>query len=148
MKNKSTEKNNSDPAGILFHARAIDRTGWRYGRLVCIEPTEERKSGSIIWRCRCDCGNEKLISARILENGTVKSCGCLRKEKMASRATDHRGKRYGKLVAIEPIRDRQGGGVLWRCQCDCGKECFVRASYLKSGAKTSCGTCLPWLKQR
>lgn len=38
-----------------------DLTGMRFGRLVCIEPTEERGAGGgIIWRCRCDCGNECL----------------------------------------------------------------------------------------
>ena len=40
-----------------------DLTGQRFGRLVCLEPTEGRSksSGSVIWHCRCDCGNECLV---------------------------------------------------------------------------------------
>ena len=125
-----------------INTRAIDRRGVRYGRLTAIEPTDKRQSGSVVWRCRCDCGNEVFVSAKILANGKAKSCGCLRKEVLAARATDHRGKRYGKLVALEPVSARQGGGVMWRCRCDCGNEIIVRGNALATGARWCCGSCL------
>jgi hypothetical protein len=51
----------------------------RFGRLVALYPTEERRNGTIIWRLRCDCGQE--IESRIGSLGTrTKSCGCLRRE--------------------------------------------------------------------
>ncbi|MDY4970488.1 MAG: hypothetical protein SO101_09540, partial [Lachnospiraceae bacterium] len=42
-----------------------DLTGQRFGRLVCLESTEDRSrnGGSVIWRCRCDCGNECLAAS-------------------------------------------------------------------------------------
>lgn len=31
------------------------------------------------WHCRCECGNTKIVSTAKLNNGHVKSCGCLAK---------------------------------------------------------------------
>lgn len=67
---------------------------------------------------------------------------------MRARATDHTGMRYGKLVAIEPLENRQGGGVVRRCRCDCGNEVFVRGNFLVTGDRKSCGKCLPREKSR
>lgn len=39
-----------------------DISGMRFGKLTAIRPTEERSSrGSIIWICRCDCGEEARV---------------------------------------------------------------------------------------
>ena len=54
-----------------------DLTGHRFGSLIAIEPTEKRVSGSVVWRCTCDCGKEKFAPASELNVGNVKSCGCL-----------------------------------------------------------------------
>ena len=62
-------------------AKIIDLTGKRFGRLIVIEISEERRSnGSCKWLCKCDCGNEKVIVGDYLKRGDVKSCGCLRTE--------------------------------------------------------------------
>lgn len=56
---------------------------------------------------------------------------------MGRKGTDFTGKRFGKLVVIEPI---EGLGVRgrWRCKCDCGNETIVFGSNL--GKSTiSCG---------
>ena len=126
----------------LSGTRAIDRTGQRCGRLLVLEPTDRRQGGSVVWRCRCDCGRETLVSAKLLASGKIASCNCLRREKAAQHATDHAGKRYGKLLALEPLDKRQGGGVVWRCRCDCGNEVLVRGSYLVTGEKWCCADCL------
>lgn len=64
--------------------KLIDRVGQRYGRLVVIERAENyiSKKGAVIvvWKCKCDCGNEVLVHSTALISGTTKSCGCLRKE--------------------------------------------------------------------
>ena len=33
-----------------------------------------------MWRCRCDCGNEKIVVGDNLSSGKSNSCGCLKKE--------------------------------------------------------------------
>lgn len=55
----------------------VDLTGQRFGILTAIEPTEGRDFASIIWKCKCDCGNYKLASVAQLRSGNYKSCGCL-----------------------------------------------------------------------
>lgn len=70
--------------------RKNDMTGYRFGRLSVIGQTT--KNGRAVWVCRCDCGNEKLASAYDLLAGSVKSCGCLRKEMMAEKMRKHGGR--------------------------------------------------------
>ena len=50
-----------------------------------------------------------------------------------------KGKRYGRLIAIEMTDKRQNGSVVWKCQCDCGNICEVVASSLRAGRTKSCG---------
>ena len=55
--------------------------GQKFGRLTALFPTEKRdKNKNIIWRFRCDCGNEIEIPARLAVKRTTHSCGCLRRE--------------------------------------------------------------------
>ena len=58
-----------------------DITDQKFGRLKALYPLEKRdRKGSVIWHCRCDCGNEVDISVNCLVHGNYKSCGCLKKE--------------------------------------------------------------------
>jgi len=62
----------------------IDITGQRFGRLVVIEKTKipegNKKDKRIYWLCKCDCGNERVVSGGNLHSGNTKSCGCKRKK--------------------------------------------------------------------
>ena len=115
-----------------------DLTGLRIGKLTVLEPTEERIRSAVVWRCRCDCGNEILIESRRLKPGVVYSCGC--EKAPADDRKDLTGLRFGKLT----VEGRSGnkakdGNPLWRCRCDCGREVDVRQSNLQSGWTKSCG---------
>lgn len=55
-----------------------DLKGQRFGKLTVIELTEERRQGSAVWLCKCDCGNLKKISSKCLLSGDTQSCGCLK----------------------------------------------------------------------
>jgi len=56
-------------------------TGRKIGRLTALQPLKQRDpKGSVIWRCRCDCGKEVDISYNRLMYTAVKSCGCQKKE--------------------------------------------------------------------
>ena len=55
--------------------RYIDRTGQRYGMLTVIEYVGSNRSGAL-WRCKCDCGGERIVSGHSLRD--VKNCGCQR----------------------------------------------------------------------
>lgn len=51
--------------------------GQRFEKLLVIEKTSIRETGYVVWKCKCDCGNEKLVKSSNLTFGVVKSCGCL-----------------------------------------------------------------------
>ena len=58
-----------------------DVTGRKFGRLTALYPAKRYdKSGSVIWRCKCDCGNEVDVSYNSLMYTSVVSCGCQKKE--------------------------------------------------------------------
>lgn len=50
----------------------------KFNRLTVIRRAE-RDSRKIYWECKCDCGNIKVVAGSNLKNGSVKSCGCVRK---------------------------------------------------------------------
>ena len=112
--------------------------GYRVGKLTVTEKTPMRKRGHVIWRCRCDCGNEILLDTRCVQRGAVRDCGCSTKVKPGQK--DLTGRRFGKLVCLEPTEERgPSGGVVWRCHCDCGNDCLAVSTQLTSGYKKSCG---------
>lgn len=59
-------------------AKFIDLTGQKFNKLTVLCKSNKRdNSGSIYWKCKCDCGNETLVITKHLKNGHTKSCGCL-----------------------------------------------------------------------
>lgn len=58
----------------------IDRTGMRFGKLVCKEYLENNN-----WLCQCDCGNMHIVDGNHLPVNSkkrgIKSCGCGQKSK-------------------------------------------------------------------
>lgn len=75
--------------------KSKDLVGQRFGRLVAIEPIGRDKQGYVIWRCKCDCGNEKNATLKCLGRGTS-SCGCLSREVHDRMRTKH-GKCHTRL---------------------------------------------------
>ena len=70
--------------GCLKNEKARERKmlrleGKRFGKLVVIEFVGFKNHLSV-WKCKCDCGNEKNVIGAYLTNGETKSCGCLQKE--------------------------------------------------------------------
>ena len=117
-----------------------DLTGQRFGRLVALKPAEKRKSGYVMWECKCDCGNTIITIGSNLRNGSKLSCGCLQKERAATRATiDITGQRFGELVALGPTEERRWNQVVWECRCDCGKTTYATSTDLVNGSTKSCG---------
>ena len=135
--------------------------GARFGHLTVLEQTEERKNGYVVWRCRCDCGNEYGAASRELKSGRAVSCkdpSCkYYTEAMKKRYSreDFTGRRFGKLLVLglaaeditsasgKPVQSRikrdANGRVLWNCKCDCGNTVEATSSELKSGNRKSCG---------
>ena len=66
-----------------------DLTGEKFGRLTVVKRVKNSKSGNIMWECKCECGNTKIVAGGHLKNGSIKSCGCLNVELVKERSTKH-----------------------------------------------------------
>lgn len=63
------------------HYASADISEKKFNRLTALYPTKNRdRHGSVIWHCRCDCGNEVDVSYNSLVYCNIKSCGCQKKE--------------------------------------------------------------------
>lgn len=56
-----------------------------------------------------------------------------------AKAVDMTGIRYGRLVAIEEVKERAHGHKQWKFKCDCGKVTIKRGIEVRNGVTTSCG---------
>ena len=95
---------------------ARDISGQRFGRLVALRPTDRRDpTGSILWECRCDCGNTCTSTVGNLQKGRVQSCGCYYRE-TRSLGEKHRKDKIentniSELVASKRIRSNNSSGT-------------------------------------
>lgn len=125
---------------IILGRKPIDISNQRFGRLIALYPTDKRSGNSIVWHCKCDCGNECDISSQSLRSGLTQSCGCLNKERASeTHKKDISNQRFGRLTALYPTDKKSGSSIVWHCRCDCGAECDIILSSLMSGNTSSCG---------
>ena len=59
-----------------------DLTGKKLGRLIVIRREYPNKNGHPRWLCKCDCGKDKIAGGKSLKQGSTRSCGCLRKDRL------------------------------------------------------------------
>lgn len=121
-----------------------DLTNKKFGRLTVLYETPERKNGSVVWHCKCECGNECDVSSTLLTSGKTKSCGCLKQEKdklPKGNVIDLTGQKFNHLTVIERNGSNKFGEAQWLCKCDCGNPNLISvlSSNLRSGHTQSCG---------
>ena len=110
----------SEHAKKICGKNAKNIQGKKFGKLTVIEPTNERQGSYVVWKCKCECGNEICVGYGNLVSGNTKSCGCNQKKDLS-------GKRFGMLTCIEPTQQRKNRSILWKCKCDCGNEILMQA---------------------
>lgn len=75
----------------------------------------------------------------------IPDCGCRFIERCTQNGMkyydDLSNQRFGKLIAMYPVRTSHHKWLLWHCKCDCGNECEVASAKLKDAHTTSCGKC-------
>lgn len=52
---------------------------------------------------------------------------------------DLRGQKFGRWTVLEEAGRTEHGGVLWKCQCECGTVRDVSSNSLRMGRSVSCG---------
>jgi hypothetical protein len=113
----------------------------RFGRWIVVSRAPSNKSRKTFWNCKCDCGNEKIVSTSALKSGKSKSCGCLARNLAMDKVEDLTGQKFGRwtVIEIQRIKKNNESRVFWLCKCDCGNTKVVAARTLKSGDSQSCG---------
>lgn len=92
--------------------------GQRFGKLIAINPTSERKGTNIVWKCQCDCGNIIYATAINLRRGDTQSCGCV-KDSAFQANREKAGFIEGTCVALikskkqNPLNTSGHKGVSW-----------------------------------
>lgn len=123
----------------------IDLSGKEYENFVVIKQGNGRytKGGQYkaTWICKCVCGKEFEVDGEKIRRGTVYSCGCMRYKNRDRFYEDLSGKRFGKLIVIRRLREKEikTNQYNWLCLCDCGNYIHASANKLKSGHTKSCG---------
>lgn len=83
--------------------KLIDLSGRRFGKWQVIKRADtyisKRGKTSVRWLCRCDCGNERVVTGDHLRAGQSLSCGCMRIE-LANAANKKHGKTGTRLYII------------------------------------------------
>lgn len=114
-----------------------DITGEKFGKLIVLKRDgyTNGKKKSILWLCKCDCGNEvRRTAAHLKQNNTSSTCGKCNLIK----DSDYIGKTFGYWVVVKPEKGNSRKKA-YLCQCKCGKYKIVNADTLKLGTSKSCG---------
>ena len=99
--------------------------GQRFGKLVVLQRAG-KGSGSVLWQCKCDCGQLTTVPGSALAKGKTKSCGCFRAENNRRIRTTH-GMTMSPLYKVwrgminrchnpnQPHYERYGGRGIYVC---------------------------------
>ena len=143
VSSNSLRRGKSTGCGCTRVGSQKDIKGKKFDFLTALKPTSQRSnSGSVIWECKCDCGNICFRSVTNLNRKEEKhSCGCYNNSILnQAQIKDLSNQKFGLLTAIKPTEMRSPrGGVLWECQCECGNTTFVETSNLTNRNIQSCG---------
>ena len=83
-----------------------DLTGQKFGRLTVIELAGQTKWRISQWRCKCDCGGERITTRSSLVQGLTVSCGCYQAERTIEASTKHGLHNHPLYWVWRQIKDR------------------------------------------
>jgi len=73
--------------------RVVVNEKHRFGRLTVIREASPGKNYARYFLCSCDCGNKSNIYLGHLRGGKIKSCGCLKRERLVEQ--HNKNKKHG-----------------------------------------------------
>lgn len=106
IRKQGKHRKHRDPNTYFFR----DLKGQKFGHLTVIEQAGRNKHRSILWRCICDCGNEKIYPSRKLISGRATNCGCKTTEIKSMKASKH-----GITAGVKPRTFTIWNGMKARC---------------------------------
>lgn len=106
IRKQGKHRKHRDPNTYFFR----DLIGQKFGHLTVIEQAGRNKHRSILWRCICDCGNEKIYPSGKLISGRATNCGCKTTEIKSMKASKH-----GITAGVKPRTFTIWNGMKARC---------------------------------
>ena len=70
-------------------SKKLELAGQPVGRLLVLYECGRSKGGQVLWKCRCECGNECVVRSDQLKTQRTQSCGCLSRDRTRERKTTH-----------------------------------------------------------
>lgn len=80
-------------------AQYNDISGRTFGRLTVMEKMPGVFPQGVKWKCLCECGTEVAVYGKSLTSGHIKSCGCLRDDKISTVNKSH-GESHTRLYNV------------------------------------------------
>jgi len=74
--------------------KQLNIKGKTFNYLKVIEKINNVSLGGVSWKCKCICGNFRIVKATHLKNNITRSCGC-----MSYKINIHSNKKYGEKEA-------------------------------------------------
>lgn len=84
---------------------------------------------------------DKKKAVRMCPECSAKYIAELNKIRGEQHIDDLSGKKFGKLTALYPLKERKRRSIVWHCKCDCGGTKNVIQVDLKRGHTTHCDNC-------
>lgn len=97
--------------GVGEKRRKIDLAGRQFARWT-VEAFDGIENRRTMWRCRCACGEVRIIRSDHLRSGLTKSCGCWKVEDLAVRVSH--GRQYSPTRRHHPL-EAIYSGMIQRC---------------------------------
>ena len=121
----------------------INLLNQQIGDLLVIKETNKRKNKSVVWECKCKCGNiEEFSTKELRSDGIIQCHNCGTNRLPQTKLIENIiGKKFNHLTVLEKTEKRSGGKIVYKCICDCEKqsEVFVTKTDLENNHTISCG---------
>lgn len=93
------KKGKTKSCGCLNKSRELDIVGKKFNMLTVLERVGKTDDNQYLFRCLCDCGEEKVAKGKEVKRGKTMSCGNHNAEKVSEANTTH-GKSKERIYGI------------------------------------------------
>lgn len=108
--------------------------GKKYNDWTVLEFDHKNKWNTNYYKCKCSCGNIKVVAIRTVKHG-LGHC----QSKVHNERYNIIGQKYGKLTVLKEVEATKFCQRQFLCKCECGKEKIIIGPNLIYGDSTSCG---------
>ena len=88
FKDSRNKKISKTKKGVPNKKIRLSLEGKKFGRLSVIKYSRIKNSDTM-WECKCDCGKTKEIAGTMMKDGSIKSCGCFKREHLGKSVYKH-----------------------------------------------------------